>query len=97
MGQPLDGPEEGIAGYLSSMKQQKSNWNQSAVERGQVNGIPFVRVRFNCVDTSSGRALRGFVYCGTVDRDLVLSSSHDFEGHSALTITEAAALTIRKK
>ncbi|NQU23203.1 MAG: hypothetical protein HQ567_18140 [Candidatus Nealsonbacteria bacterium] len=89
---------------VAGVRQRRREWTRTATERGNVNGLTFVRTRWSGVATSAarkglaGRQMHGFVYLTVDDTNAVQILCHDVEpGHAkALKAGEAAALTIRK-
>jgi hypothetical protein len=86
-----------LAGYFSGVKKGKTDWQQSAPERGRIGGIPFTRVQWTATDPAQGAKVRGVVYCGAKGREVfVLTGMETVGTESSLPLAEAAARTFSK-
>lgn len=88
---------------LSSIRERRSNWLQTAIEEGRVNGMPFARATWSGVVTSaareglSGRTMHGVVYLTVHERTTIQVMCQDVgPGHAdSLRLGELAALTFQ--
>jgi predicted Zn finger-like uncharacterized protein len=73
-------------------------WTRTPTERGQINGLPFVRTYWSGFSSTLGRKMHGFWYLTRDGQTLVMLMSQDAEpGHEEpLKLAEAAALTFKK-
>lgn len=90
--------EQALDELTLSLRNRRKNWIRTATERGLINGLVFVRTRWNGEDIPSGLKLHGFVYVAIVDDTLVQLSSQDVEPHheAALRLAESSVLTFKK-
>lgn len=90
--------EPALAALMAGYEAEKKDWKRGPVEHGLINGIYFVRTRWEGFDVSLNRKLFGFSYLATVDKKIVQISSQDVEAfQTALALAEAAAQTFNKK
>jgi hypothetical protein len=91
--------EKELDELLEGFKRRRSNWTQTSPERGQVNGLTFVRTYWSGIDPARQGKLHGFMYAAKEGSTLITLSSQDVELHHerALKLAEAAALTFKKK
>ncbi|VTR94805.1 Uncharacterized protein OS=Fimbriimonas ginsengisoli Gsoil 348 GN=OP10G_1685 PE=4 SV=1 [Gemmata massiliana] len=91
--------EEFLSTMLRGIEQRRTNWEQSPAEKFTVNGLTMHRVRWSGVDSRIGKAMRGFIYVAKHEGRYIQIASQDVDpGHEAdLALTEAAALSFRKK
>jgi hypothetical protein len=89
--------EQFLDSMLNGVKIRRTNWKQTAVERGQVNGRTFLRARWS--GTIKDWKMHGFMYVTRDGDTFIAVSSQDVEPHhtEALKLAEAAALTFKKK
>jgi hypothetical protein len=91
--------EPGLAALLASFADGKTGWKLGPIEHGVVNGLPFVRTRWEGYETSLGYKVFGFSYLTIVGKKVIHLSSQDVEPFQteALALAEAAARTFSKK
>ena len=79
-----------------TLHRQRSNWTQTSPERGQLNGLTFVRAHFS--GDKEGKR-NGFMYVAKDGSTVIQITSQDAEPHHehALKLAEAAALTFQRK
>ena len=84
---------------LEGFKRRMSNWTQTSPERGQVDGLTFVRTHWNATDRERQGKVYGFMYVASDQSTMIHISSMDAEpSHlQALKVAEAAALTFKRK
>jgi hypothetical protein len=72
---------------------------ETSPERGQINGLTFMRVYWSGTDADKQRKRHGAMYAGKDGSTLIFISSQDVEPHHerALKLAETAALTFKKK
>ena len=93
-----DGLANALAGTLATLKAQQRDWRQTPEEKGQLNGLPCLRVHAEAVAAQTGGKVRGFLYAAQDGSTLaVVSGFGPGENAEALKPVEAAALTFRKK
>ncbi|HEY5885458.1 MAG TPA: hypothetical protein VIT88_12265 [Pyrinomonadaceae bacterium] len=90
--------EQALDELVSSLRARRKDWTMSATEKGLINGLVFVRTRWQGEDLTSGLKMHGFVYVAFVDDMLVQLSSQDVEPHheAALKLAESSVLTFKK-
>jgi hypothetical protein len=90
--------EDFVGKMLEGVKKRRDGWQQSATERGQVNGLEFARTRWSGTEPTKGWKMHGFSYGFKDGNTYVQLASQDAEpDHEApLKLAEAAALTFRK-
>ena len=98
-GQSVNLPLEQLAQkMLGRVKRSRTNWRQDKHERGVVNGMTFVRIRWTGTEQAHNRKMAGFTYVALDGTSIVQVSSQDFVPHSnqALPLAEASVLTFQK-
>jgi hypothetical protein len=92
-------PERFLEKMLEGVKRRRTNWTQTPPERGQVNGLTFVRARWSGTESAKGWKMHGFMYATQDGATFLQLSSQDVEPHHehALKIAETAVLTFKKK
>lgn len=90
--------EELLDKFLAGIQRRRQHWTRTAAERGQVNGLPFVRARWSGTETTSQRKMHGFNYVALEGQTIIHISSQDVEPHhdAALAFAETAALTFKR-
>ena len=85
--------------FLENAEKRAKNWTRTALEKGSVNGLSFIRARWRGVNPTTGRIMHGFNYVTIKDRKVIQISSQDLEPHNkeGLDLAEAAALTFKKR
>ncbi len=91
--------EKELDELLEGFHRRRSNWTQTSPERGQVNGMTFVRSYWSGIDPEKQAKMHGFMYATKDSSTLIHLSSQDVEPHyeHALKLAEAAVLTFKKK
>jgi hypothetical protein len=91
--------EQFLDSMLGGIKRRRKDWKQTAVERGQINGLTFLRVRWSGTEAAKGWKMHGFMYVARDGPNFIQIASQDVEPNhaEALKLAEAAALTFRKK
>ena len=91
--------DPGLIALLGSYESHHKDWKRGPIEHGLINGVYFVRTRWEGFDVSMGRKLYGFSYLAVIDKKIVQLSSQDVEQYqaAALSLAEAATQTFRKK
>ncbi len=95
--QPLSA-EEGMKVLLDSIRfGRQAGWSQTPVEKGSVEGRPFLRAYWSGVEPNKKKMMHGFCYTTVEGKDLVMISGQDYEPFCKETVaqSEAAALTYR--
>ena len=71
---------------------------QSEIERGQIDGLTFVRAHWEGTERTTKYKMRGFIYVAAAGPGMIYISSKDTapEHLQSLPLAEAAALTFRK-
>ena len=89
--------EPGLKALIDNMQAGRRDRKQGAYEHGSINGLPFVRTRWEAFDTTVGRTIFAFNYLTFVRGTVVQISSQDVEPYqkSALELAEASVLTFR--
>src|SRR5262245_40164808 len=54
--------EQYLDTLLEGVKRRRTNWTQTSPERGQVNGLTFVRARWSGTEPEKQWAMHGFMY-----------------------------------
>jgi hypothetical protein len=96
-GQGFASPEQFLETMLGGVKRRRTDWTQSAVERGKVNGLEFLRVRWS--GTAEGRKMQGIMYAARDGDRFLQLATQDIEPHhtEALKLGEATIQTFRKR
>jgi hypothetical protein len=91
--------EQAADNLLNAIKQGHTDWRQDKPEKGVVNGMDFVRVRWSGISSTKNRRMRGFIYLAFDGPKMLRLTSQDYvpEDEKSLPLAEASALTIRKK
>jgi hypothetical protein len=91
--------EQYLDNMLEGVKRRRTNWTQTSPERGQVNGLTFVRARWSGTEPERQSKMHGFMYVAKDGSTFIHISSQDLEPHheQALMLAEIAALTFKKK
>ena len=84
---------------IGGLKRQRTNWKQEKTEKGVINGMNFVRIRWEGTEPTKNWDMRGFVYIARDEDTIVQIASQDLtpETEKALPLTEASVLTFKKK
>ena len=84
---------------LEGFKRRRTNWMQTSPERGQINGMTFMRAYWSGIDADKQWKMHGFIYASKDGSVFILLSSQDVEPNheQALKVAEASVLTFRKK
>ena len=90
-------PEDLLKKYLTSLQNQRENWKPSEAERGQINGLTFLRAHWDGTERTTKYRMHGFIYVAVHGRDIIYLSSQDTDPEhvQSLRLTEAAALTLQ--
>jgi hypothetical protein len=91
-------PEADLQSMLNSFKKDLQDWSQTDTERGEINGMAFVRARWSGTRIMTGHKVHGFCYVTVQNQEFIKILSQDVEpGHEArLKLAEASALSFRK-
>ena len=91
--------EEFLTSIAGGVQRRRTNWSQTATERGKVNGLEFLRVRWSGREKIKGANMHGFIYVAQDGSNFIQLSSQDIEPHheQSLQLAEAATLTIKKR
>jgi hypothetical protein len=95
--------EKLFEGSLAAIKQRRENWTRTEIERGRINGHPFVRASWSGVVTPAareglaGRTMHGVTYLGLDGKRAVQIQYQDVAPNhvESLKLGEAAASTFR--
>lgn len=84
---------------LGGLKRRRSDWQQTPVESGQVNGLPFARTAWQATAPELSRKMAGVEYVTKDGATFLQLRSQDFDAYQeqALKLGTAAILTFRKK
>lgn len=84
---------------LTSLKQRRTDWQQTPVESGQVNGLPFARTAWRAVAPELSRKMAGVEYATKDGATFIQLRSQDVDAYheQALKLGTASILTFRKK
>ena len=84
---------------IGGIQRRRTNWSQTATERGKVNGLDFLRVRWSGAEKTKGSNMHGFIYVAQDGLNFIQIGSQDIEPHheQSLKLAEAAVLTIKKR
>jgi hypothetical protein len=87
------------AKMLAGIERRRKSWKQSSTEQGIVNGLTFLRTRWQGMDALTGQPMYGFSYVAKDANVFVQLSSQDFAPYKnpALSLAEASALTFKKQ
>ncbi len=96
---PIYTIEQVLDSSLRNTKKRRSEWQQTATESGQVNGIAFVTASWQGTITEVGMKGHGVEYAGKEGATIIQLKTQDVEPHhgEALKLGIAAILTFRKK
>ncbi len=94
---------ESMADVMERVKQRRTDWSQTPVEQGKINGQPFVKCSWAGIATSaaraglSGRKMHGIIYLTIYNNELVQIMCQDVapEHEESLKLGGCAALTFR--
>ena len=91
--------EPALAALVDRVKIGKKDWKQSPFEHGVINGLPFVRTRWEGFEVTFGRKLFGVSYLTIVGQKVIQLSSQDVAPfHTAsLSLAESAVKTFKKQ
>jgi hypothetical protein len=92
-------PEMALKVFLQPLEKKWKNWTGTAPEKGGINDLPFVRVRWRGVNPTTGQVTHGFSYVTVKSGKVVQISSQDVEPHhkEGLELAETAALTFKRR
>ncbi|MFL5331482.1 MAG: hypothetical protein ACJ8C4_21540 [Gemmataceae bacterium] len=98
-GEANDSIEKHLDKLLDTQKKDRTDYSQTATERGTINGLAFVRAHWSGINSENQRKLHGFYYVTKEGTTFYHIRSQDVEPHheQALKIAEATALTFKKK
>ncbi len=84
---------------LGVYKERLTGWSQRATERGQINGLSFLRVRWSGVESTKGLRIHGFKYMTQDGQNYVGVHCDDVEPYhvETLKLAETAAHSFRKR
>ncbi len=84
---------------LEGIKKRRQDWSETPGEGGSINGLTFLRARWNGTEPAKGWKMHGIMYVAINEGTVIQISTQDTEPHDqeALKIGEAAALTFIKK
>lgn len=90
--------EQALDELVASLSYQRRNWTRTVTEKGLINGLTFVRTRWNGQDLPTGLKMHGLVYVAIVGETLIQLSSQDIEPHhvEALKLAELSILTLER-
>jgi hypothetical protein len=92
---PID-PQEMVAEYFSGIRKNYTDWEQTAFERGQINGLACLRVRWTA-ENPQQHNVHGVVYCGATGHTAFLVAGGEAVAQeSILPLLETAARTLSK-
>jgi hypothetical protein len=91
--------DEYMRKLLDGVKRRRTGWVETAVEKGQINGLTFLRARWSGTDTSTNMPMHGFMYAAMDKETYIGLSSQDIDPNhdQPLKLAEAAVLTFKKK
>jgi hypothetical protein len=98
-GESVNLPLEQVAEkLLGGVKRGRANWRQDTPERGVVNGMNFVRIRWSGMEPGRTRKMEGFIYVALDGTSVIQLGSQDVvpHGKQTLPLAEASVLTFRK-
>jgi hypothetical protein len=91
--------DEFMRGLLDGVKRRRTGWTETAIERGQINGLTFLRARWSGADSTSNLPMHGFMYAALDNGTYISLSSQDIDPNydQPLKLAEAAVMTFKKK
>jgi len=80
------------------VKRRQTEWQQSKIEKGVINGLTFARLRWTSTEPTRQLKMQGFVYAARIGNSLVSFTSQDTasEAKRSLALAEAALFTFKK-
>jgi hypothetical protein len=90
--------EELFGELVVGLRERRTGWKQSATEKGLINGLVFLRIRWSGRDKTTDIALHGVVYAAIAGETLVQLSSQDIDAHyqGALGLAESSIFTFER-
>ena len=84
---------------LEDQKGLRTEWKVSPSERGDINGIRFMRAYWSGASRQYKQSLRGFIYVAQVGKRFVQIGGQDVEPYQkeTLPLVEAATMTFKKR
>jgi hypothetical protein len=91
--------EQYLDKMLEGVKGRRTNWTQTPPERGQSNGLTFVRAYWTGTEPEKHWKMHGFMYVTKDASKFIHLTSQDVEPNheQALKLAETAALTFKKR
>ena len=83
---------------IAAIRGQRTDWKQEKTEKGVINGVTFVRIRWEGTEPRNQWDMRGFVYVARDGDTILYLSSQDLKapGAQALPLADAAVLSFKK-
>lgn len=89
--------QEVLERIVGKIKQYRNNWQQRAIEEGQVNNLKFLKTSWQGQDKQTQVNMQGFEYVTQDDSSFVHIRTQDMEQYpDSLKIGNASILTFRK-
>jgi hypothetical protein len=96
---PMPTPEKALADSLAIVARRRRQFSPSSPEHGTINGVPFVRARWDGADLQTGKMMHGVYYVAVDDRRIFQLSTQDLDPYSqqSLPLGEASLQTFQKQ
>jgi hypothetical protein len=90
--------EQLLGQLVAGLRERRTDWKQSATEKGLINGLVFLRIRWSGRGKTSELAMHGVVYVAIADGRLVQLSSQDVDAHykEAFGLAESSIFTFER-
>ena len=91
--------ESTLRTFQAGISRRRENFSLGTVERGMIDGLPFVRARWTGTEPTRKIPMAGVGYVGLHGGRVLYLTSQDAEPHlaEALALGEAAILSFRRK
>ena len=91
--------EEALDKFLDAVRRRRVDFQRTRPEVGQVNGVTFIRARWDGTEPDRQLRMHGFMYVAIDGRTVIQLASQDVEPHheKALKLAEAALLTFQRR
>jgi len=90
--------EELFEELLAGLRERRTQWKQSATEKGLINGLMFQRIHWSGRDKTNDVGLHGVVYIAIAGETVVQLSSQDVDAHyqDAFGLAESSIFTFER-
>lgn len=88
-----------LGSFVAGVGRRRANFQSTAGETGTIHGLTFARSYWSGIESTTGQKMHGFIYVAIDGDQVVEIASQDVDQYrkASLALTEASALTIRKR